>query len=152
MVESEGSSIMALSASMVELPGPHGLYFIDLRPGHFLRGCPSSQGRRDEGPPMTCAIDQPYALSARPVTQQQWELVTGHNPSKFTDGWTAGLRPVDSVSRDDIVSFVDRLNAETEGILGGRPGEYRLPSEAEWEYAARAGTQGRWWCRDADTI
>ena len=111
---------------MVELPGPHGLYFIDLLPGDYLRGCPPSQGRRDEGPPKPCAIDEPYALSARPVTQQQWELVMGHNPSKFTDGWTAGLRPVDSVSRDDVASFVARLNAETAGMLGDRKGEYRL--------------------------
>ena len=150
MVESEGSSIMPLSASMVELPGPHGLYFIDLLPGDYLRGCPPSQGRRDEGPPKPCAIDEPYALSARPVTQQQWELVMGHNPSKFTDGWTAGLRPVDSVSRDDVASFVARLNAETAGMLGDGRG-IPPPKRGRVGNAARAGTQGRWWFGDADT-
>ena len=142
---------MALSASMVELPGPHGLYFIDLLPGDYLRGCPPSQGRRDEGPPKPCAIDEPYALSARPVTQQQWELVMGAQSVKVYRRLDGGLRPVDSVSRDDVASFVARLNAATAGMLGDRKGEYRLPSEAEWEYAARAGTQGRWWFGDADT-
>lgn len=142
---------MGLSCGMVEVQGPHGLYFIDLMPGSFLRGCSPSQGRRDEGPPILCVIDAPYALSARPVTQQQWELVMGENPSKFSEGWTAGLRPVDSISRDDVESFVARLNTGTNGRLGDRSGRYGLPSEAEWEYAARAGTQGRWWFGDADT-
>ena len=136
---------------MVEVPGPHGLFFIDLKPGEFLRGCSPSQGRRDEGPRTTCVIEVPFALSARPVTQQQWERVMGTNPSKFNEGWTAGLRPVDSISRDDAEAFVARLNAETSGLLGERQGRYALPSEAEWEYAARAGTTGRWWFGDADT-
>lgn len=151
MVEAEGSSIMAQSRDMVEVEGPNGLYFIHVRPGEFQRGCLASQGRRDEGPPRSCRIVAPFALSARPVTQQQWELVMGANPSKFNEGWTAGLRPVETVSRDDIDLFLERLNAETGGRLAEQPGRYRLPSEAEWEYAARAGTRGRWWFGDADT-
>lgn len=151
MVGAEGSSIMAQSRDMVEVEGPNGLYFIHVRSGEFQRGCLPSQGRRDEGPPRSCRIVAPFALSARPVTQQQWELVMGANPSKFNEGWTAGLRPVETVSRDDIDLFLERLNDETGGCLAEQPGRYRLPSEAEWEYAARAGTRGRWWFGDADT-
>ena len=113
MVEAEGSSIMAQSRDMAEVAGPNGLYFIHVQSGEYRRGCLPSQGRRDEGPPLPCHIEVPFALTARPVTQQQWELVMGANPSKFNEGWTAGLRPVDTVSRDDIDLFLTRLNAET---------------------------------------
>lgn len=105
MVEAEGSSIMAQSHGMVEVAGPNGLFFIHVSSGEYLRGCLPSQGRRDEGPPVTCHIGWPFALSARPVTQQQWEMVMGANPSKFNEGWTAGLRPVDTVSRDDSTTL-----------------------------------------------
>jgi formylglycine-generating enzyme required for sulfatase activity len=76
-----------------------------------------------------------FMLSKYEVTQGQWEAVMGTNPSRFKDcGVTC---PVESVSWDDIQAYVQKLNAKTGG-------KYRLPSEAEWEYAARAGGTGQW--------
>ena len=70
------------------------------------------------------------------VTQEQWEAVMGENPSHFS---RCGRKcPVESVSWADVQEYIGMLNAR-ESEQGNR---YRLPTEAEWEYAARAGTAG----------
>ena len=69
------------------------------------------------------------------MTQGQWQAVMGSNPSQFTGDPN---RPVENVSWDDVQEFIRRLNAREGGAT------YRLPTEAEWEYAARAGTTTRW--------
>ena len=74
-----------------------------------------------------------YRMQRTEVTQRQWEAVMGYNPSEFR-----GLdRPVENVSWDECQEFI-RYASE----LDGRP--YRLPTEAEWEYACRAGSEGDW--------
>ncbi len=100
--------------------------------GRFLMGSPESEpGRdRDEGP--TRWVDVPrFAIGKYEVTQGQWQAVMGSNPSRFR---ACGLDcPIENVSWNDAQEFVVRLSQRT-----GQ--SYRLPSEAEWEYAARAGT------------
>src|SRR5437667_5221339 len=66
------------------------------------------------------------------VTQAQWESVMERNPSRFR----GADRPVEQVSWNDVQQFLQKLNARGDGY------RYRLPAEAEWEYAARAGTSG----------
>jgi len=68
------------------------------------------------------------------VTQAQWQAVMGSNPSSFKD--CGGNCPVEQVSWDDTQKFIQRLNGMNDGYT------YRLPTEAEWEYACRAGTTG----------
>ena len=84
----------------------------------------------DEKPIHTVQITQPFYLAKHLVTQAQWEAVMGKNPSNFTGDPN---RPVEKVSWDDAQEFLQKLN-KTEGN-----DPYRLPTEAEWEYAARAG-------------
>jgi len=89
-----------------------------------------AMGSEDERPIHQVTISQPFYLGRCAVTQIQWVAIMGKNPSKFQ----GGNRPVENVSWEDVQEFIGKLNARE----GGKP--YRLPTEAEWEYAARAGS------------
>jgi formylglycine-generating enzyme required for sulfatase activity len=98
--------------------------------GTFTMGSPSDEAMRvnNEGPQHEVTVPEFY-LGKYAVTQAQWEAVMGNNPSRFK----GSNRPVEQVSWRDATEFCQKLSERT-----GR--SYRLPSEAEWEYACRAGT------------
>ena len=100
--------------------------------GEFVMGLPDSEEERDsdEGPQHRVRIAQPFYMGRYEVTQAQWEAVMGSNPSHFKGD---GRLPVENVSWNDCQEFCKRLSAKV-----GRT--VRLPTEAEWEYACRAGT------------
>ena len=110
--------------------------------GDFVMG---SNDTPYEKPERTIAIRKPFAIGRREVTFAEWDQCADagackHRPDDH--GWGRGDRPVINVSWDDAKLFVAWLSQKT----GQR---YRLPSEAEWEYAARAGTKTPfWWGRD----
>lgn len=129
----------------------YGATYRLVEPGRFVLGDDRPSGHPSEIPACTVEITEPFFLAERPVTQAQWSDVMGGNPSKFQEGWSAGLRPVEQVSFDDIQSLLDRLNQrDLNQTYLGFVGRWRLPSEAEWEYVARAGSSGRWWFGDKD--
>jgi formylglycine-generating enzyme required for sulfatase activity len=100
--------------------------------GRFLMGSPPGEAGRaeDEGPQRWVDVPR-FALGKFEVTQGEWLAVMGSNPSRFSD---CGMNcPVENVSWNDAQEYARRLSQRT-----GQ--NYRLPSEAEWEYAARAGT------------
>jgi formylglycine-generating enzyme required for sulfatase activity len=103
--------------------------FVRIPAGEFRMG--STDGHADERPVHTVRISQPFYLGIHAVTQGQWEAAMGNNPSRFTGDPN---RPVERVSWEDVQEFIGRLNAREGHTL------YRLPTEAEWEYAARAGS------------
>lgn len=96
-------------------------------PGSFEMG--SNNGDADEEPVHRVNISRAFALGKTEVTQAQWRAVMGNNPSIFKN--CGDNCPVENVSWDDAQAFIQKLNAKT-----GK--QYRLPSEAEWEYACRA--------------
>ena len=112
-----------------------GIEFVWIPAGEFRMG---STSRRAEQPVRQVRIRQGLWLGKHEVTQAEWQRVMGSNPSRFDEcGPTC---PVERVSWDAAQEFIGRLNARG----GGH--RYRLPTEAEWEYAARAGTTtGYWW-------
>ena len=95
--------------------------------GSFLMGNDSS-GRPDEIPVHEVTVD-PFYMSATQVTQSQWKAIMWKNPSSFK----GRDRPVENVSWNDVQKYLKKLNAKT-----GK--HYGLPTEAEWEYAARGGS------------
>ena len=122
-----------------------------IEPGRFTMGDTRGDGARNEQPAHDVEIERPFFMGERPVTQAQWFDVMGSNPSKFQEGWSAGLRPVESMTLDEVNHFLQRLNErDLEVVRLGFIGRWRLPSEAEWEYAAKAGTESRWWFGDRD--
>jgi len=101
--------------------------------GEFQMGSTSSDGDPDEQPVHTVRITKGFWLGKTEVTQGLWQAVMGSNPSYFGYG---DNYPVEMVSWDDCQTFITKLNQ----LVGGTP--FRLPTEAEWEYACRAGTTG----------
>src|SRR5262249_46392751 len=123
-----------------------------------LMGSPESeQGRRDdEGPQHEVQITRPFYLGMYPVTQRQYRMVTGANPSWFSaegggNGEVVGLDtghfPVERVNWEEAQAFLAKLSELQAEAKAGR--RYRLPTEAEWEYACRAGTTSPFHCGDS---
>lgn len=110
-----------------------GLGMVQIPADEFDMGSPSDEeGRTNaEGPQRTVTVSS-FFMGRFPVTQAQYQAVMGENPSRFQSN--GDNRPVERVSWRDAVAFCNKLSE-----LTGR--DYRLPSEAEWEYACRAGTQ-----------
>ena len=102
-------------------------------PGKFRMGCDpkDEHGFGVEKPQQEVVITRGFWMGETPVTQEQWEAVTGQNPSHFK----GPRRPVEQVSWHDSVAFMQKLNQLLPGLHAA------LPTEAQWEYACRAGTQ-----------
>jgi len=102
-----------------------------IKPGRFMMGSPVDEPERFDSETLhEVVLTEGFWLAETACTQEFWEAVTGENPSHFS----GAKRPVETVSWQDCVQFVDKIN----GLLPGL--DLRLPSEAEWEYACRAGT------------
>ena len=106
--------------------------------GSFRMGDLNGNGDKDEKPVHDVRFGYSFAVGKYEVTQAEWRAVMANNPSHFK----GARKPVESVSWDDVQMYLHRLNAKT-----GR--EYRLLSEAEWEYAARAGSRTKFPWGDA---
>lgn len=103
--------------------------------GTFTMGATKEQGKDawgDEKPTHSVTLSS-YHIGETEVTQALWEAVMGSNPSRFTGNTN---RPVEQVSWDDCQTFISKLNS-----LTGQ--QFKLPTEAQWEYAARGGNKSR---------
>jgi len=117
--------------------------FIPIPAGTFMMG---SDLKENEGPVHEVTIAELFYMGRFPMTQSQWQEIMGYNPNKAV----GEDKPVHCVSWDDVQEFISKLNLLNVPFLDEWTGEprpnrkfkYRLPSEAEWEYACRAGTTG----------
>ncbi len=121
------------------LAGGVEMNFAYIPAGEFQMG--SNNGEKDEQPVHTVKLSRGFEMQTTEVTQAQWKAVMGALPSKCDYGSLSGNflgdnKPIICMSWDDAQQFIAKLNAQNDGY------KYRLPTEAEWEYAARAGTTG----------
>lgn len=129
------AGVNSIGAMMVKIPA-----------GSFMMGSPSGEeGRDNDETQHRVTLTKGFLLGATEVTQGQWQAVMGSNPSSFKD--CGAECPVENVSWTDVVEFCNKLS-DKEGLTRCYSGRewnrgctgYRLPTEAEWEYAARAGS------------
>lgn len=138
---SSPSSVTAVSPCTAALPpidpnpetvrNRFGMEFVLIPPGEFCMG--SENGLANARPVHRVTIPRPFYLGKTEVTQEQWSSIMGQssNPSHFRGRPNL---PVEEVSWDDAQVFINKLNQLRDGF------EYRLPTEAEWEYACRSGS------------
>ncbi len=108
-----------------------GMKFVWIPPGSFMMGSPKDEKeRRDDEVQHKVTLTRGFYMGVHAVTQEEWQTIMGKNPAKFQ---SEKRLPVERVSWEHGQDFVKKLGAKDK-----RP--YRLPTEAEWEYACRAGT------------
>jgi formylglycine-generating enzyme required for sulfatase activity len=117
----------------IDLGGGVSMEFVLIRPGLFMMG--SESGHNDEKPIHQVAITRPFYLGRYEVTQEQWQRVMHNNPS----GFKGTNLPVENVSWNDCQIFLAKLRSKTKR-------KFALPTEAQWEYACRAGTTNTYSC------
>jgi len=122
-----------------------GMSLVELPPGRFTMGSASSEaGRNDDEVLHDVEITRPFFIGQYEVTQQEWRTVMGTSPSHFAN---CGPRcPVENVTFGDVQQFLSKMNAHVAPRQSKAPAlTFRLPTEAEWEYACRARTTGPFW-------
>ena len=120
-----------LSELTVDLGGGVKLELAPIRPGSFMMG--SDQAADNEKPRHAVTIAEPFYMGKYEVTQEQWQAVMGSNPS----GFKGPGRPVESVTWSECQTFLEKLGERVPTL------RFRLPSEAEWEYACLGGSGGK---------
>jgi formylglycine-generating enzyme required for sulfatase activity len=120
----------------VDLGGGMKMELVLIPAGEFMMGSPDSDNYaiEDEKPQHRVRITKPFYLGKYLVTQEQWRAVMGNNPSRFK----SPKNPVEEVSWDDCQKFLKKLNEKAAG------GKFSLPTEAQYEYACRAGSTTRY--------
>jgi len=125
--------LIALAAGLPVLAQtPNAIEFVKIAPGEFIMGCSTGDEAcdADEKPAHRVQITKAFEIGKYEVTQAQWQAVMGSNPSTIK----GDNRPVETVAKNEANDFLTKLNARNDGY------HYRLPTEAEWEYAAKAGS------------
>ncbi len=128
-IDIEAIDIMKTKSYTEDLGDGVELKMVSIPGGKFMMGTPRGEGRDSEKPQHEVTV-QPFFMGKYPITQRQYQKVMGKNPSFFK----GDERPVEQVSWDDAVEFCNRLSKYTKHT----DKEYRLPTEAEWEYACRS--------------
>jgi len=126
------------SAGTETITNGFGMTLVEIDAGSFLMGSPPAEvGRQVDETQHQVIITRRFFISTTLVTQSQWKTIMGNNPSNFV----GNERPVELVKWSEAVSFCAELSKRE-----GR--HYRLPTEAEWEFACRAGTQHKYFFGD----
>ena len=125
-----------------DLSGGVTLNLVLIPAGSFMMG--DEKGYNNEKPVHKVTITKPFYLGKYPVTQEQWEAVMDNNPSCFK----GATNPVERVSWYECQAFLQKLNQK----FGVQAGRFQLPTEAQWEYACRAGSTTRYCFGDDDTV
>ncbi len=137
IVQQPATRDTSLSSTVYRPPStvPFNYPMVSVAGGTFTMGSPSREGSRNDNECQHSVTVNSFSMGQYEVTQAQWKAVMGSNPSGHIG---CADCPVENVSWDDVQAFIKRLNIAT-----GK--HYRLPSEAEWEYAARGGVKTRYY-------